>query len=454
MGLVTNQIVNMHNKNVTRRVVSVVASLLVSLVLPSDAFSQDEQEIGRLFDSVVREQFVMLEDDRAAQALAEVGSQLVKATGRSDLGFRFKIINDPVPNAFSSPGGYVYVTTGLLDGLNTREELAAILGPEIAHVLSRHQMSVFESARTKKKWVRRGMYAFQYLALWGGMFAPPLMGMGQLAGAWAGSGISTASLGVLGHALSPLLTSSPGITGTDETDLANQIAALYRQRQQAFGQGRLEDYKRLDDELRKLEQSRDRLVAQIKTIAPQYADVKYPEPVKVPEIPLAPSEVLLRYEVTESRTFAWLVRSGNIVKSVEIPIGREELDGLVRQYAGPFTGIERYSELDRFDPSVGKRLHDLLMEEVLVAVKPQETVVIVPDEVLETLPFEALVTDISPDLTKRAGPYGAYYTGLTYVGDEYATSYYYSATALAKIRTQKKQEKASKTLNASNGFSA
>ena len=52
--------------------------------------------------------------------------------------FRFFLVDDPSPNAFALPGGYVYVTRGLLPLLQTEDELAGVMAHEIIHVAERH----------------------------------------------------------------------------------------------------------------------------------------------------------------------------------------------------------------------------------------------------------------------------------------------------------------------------
>lgn len=68
----------------------------------------------------------------------EVGQRLAQQTGRGDLTWRFTVVDSPEVDAFSLPGGYVYVTRGLLAYLNTEAELASVLCHEMGHVAARH----------------------------------------------------------------------------------------------------------------------------------------------------------------------------------------------------------------------------------------------------------------------------------------------------------------------------
>lgn len=78
--------------------------------------------------------------DPAVNALVtRVGSRIAAATGRSDLPWEFKVIDDPqTVNAFALPGGKVAVYTGILPITRDDAGLAAVLGHEVSHVMARH----------------------------------------------------------------------------------------------------------------------------------------------------------------------------------------------------------------------------------------------------------------------------------------------------------------------------
>jgi len=68
----------------------------------------------------------------------QVSGRLARSAERSDVAWGFNIADDTEPNAFALPGGWVYVTRGLLALTNSEDELAGVLGHEMAHVLQRH----------------------------------------------------------------------------------------------------------------------------------------------------------------------------------------------------------------------------------------------------------------------------------------------------------------------------
>ncbi len=69
----------------------------------------------------------------------EIGQRVAKNTERPDVTYRFTLLDSPVVNAFALPGGYVYVTRGILAIANDEDELASVLAHEIGHVTARHQ---------------------------------------------------------------------------------------------------------------------------------------------------------------------------------------------------------------------------------------------------------------------------------------------------------------------------
>jgi predicted Zn-dependent protease len=78
-------------------------------------------------------------DDVALAAYVDtIGNRLARASERPDLQWHFTVLDDPMINAFAMPGGYIYVTRGILAHLNSEAQLAGVLGHEIGHVTARH----------------------------------------------------------------------------------------------------------------------------------------------------------------------------------------------------------------------------------------------------------------------------------------------------------------------------
>jgi predicted Zn-dependent protease len=106
----------------------------------------DEIELGRANDPKIREQFGTY-DDAALQAYVQrVGERVAAHSHRPELVYRFAVLDTPDVNAFALPGGYIYITRGILVYLNSEAELAAVLGHEIGHVTARHSVRQYSAA--------------------------------------------------------------------------------------------------------------------------------------------------------------------------------------------------------------------------------------------------------------------------------------------------------------------
>jgi predicted Zn-dependent protease len=84
-------------------------------------------------------------DAAATQRVNLIGKSLTRYCDRQELDFKFGILNSDTINAFSAPGGYVFITKGLYDLVGADDdELAGVLGHEITHVTQRHALKIIE----------------------------------------------------------------------------------------------------------------------------------------------------------------------------------------------------------------------------------------------------------------------------------------------------------------------
>ncbi len=107
-------------------------SMLVSLS------EQDEIALGKQEHRKIVAQFGLYRDEALQSYITRVGERIAAHSSRAELAFHFTILDDPLVNAFALPGGYVYITRGMLAHMNSESELAAVLGHEIAHVTEKH----------------------------------------------------------------------------------------------------------------------------------------------------------------------------------------------------------------------------------------------------------------------------------------------------------------------------
>src|SRR4029078_1386260 len=78
------------------------------------------------------------DDQQIAAYVNEVGQRAAKASQRPELTYTFTVLDSDEINAFTTGGGYVYITRGIMNYLNNEAELEAVLGHEIGHVCARH----------------------------------------------------------------------------------------------------------------------------------------------------------------------------------------------------------------------------------------------------------------------------------------------------------------------------
>ncbi len=102
-------------------------------------------KIGREADPEILKQFGYYEGPDLQNYVAQVGDRLV-ATSDTRFSFQFKVVDHPVINAMALPGGFVYVTRGMLAQLNEEAQLAGILGHEMTHVNARHGAKLLTKA--------------------------------------------------------------------------------------------------------------------------------------------------------------------------------------------------------------------------------------------------------------------------------------------------------------------
>lgn len=109
----------------------------------------EEREItlGRNSSAQIAQQFGGLYPDRELQAyINEVGQRLVQLSDRKQITYEFQVVDSPIMNAFALPGGYIYITRGLLAELENEAQLASVLGHELGHVCARHSATQLSEA--------------------------------------------------------------------------------------------------------------------------------------------------------------------------------------------------------------------------------------------------------------------------------------------------------------------
>jgi predicted Zn-dependent protease len=97
-----------------------------------------EIQMGRESDPQIAASFGLVEDPELQAYVSGLGLRLAAVSERPSLPWTFRVVDDPIVNAFALPGGFIYVSRGILAHFDSEAELAGVLGHEIGHVTARH----------------------------------------------------------------------------------------------------------------------------------------------------------------------------------------------------------------------------------------------------------------------------------------------------------------------------
>jgi len=131
----------------------------------------ESQEIamGQEADKEVAASYGLYPDDALQQYIQSLGTRIASKTERPNLPWTFRVVDDSAVNAFATPGGFVYVTRGIMPYLNSEAELATILGHEIGHVTARHAVTQMSQQQLAQIGLIAGSVLSSQVAQFGGL---------------------------------------------------------------------------------------------------------------------------------------------------------------------------------------------------------------------------------------------------------------------------------------------
>ena len=97
-----------------------------------------EIAIGKDADPQIVAEYGLYDDPKLAAYVERIGQEIVRVSHRPNLKYTFRVVDSPIVNAFALPGGYVYITRGILAHFNSEAEMAGVVGHEVGHVTARH----------------------------------------------------------------------------------------------------------------------------------------------------------------------------------------------------------------------------------------------------------------------------------------------------------------------------
>jgi predicted Zn-dependent protease len=102
---------------------------------------QQELALGTQYhQQLMAQQYDEYDDPELQEYVSRLGQQLARESHRPDIDYTFTLVDSPQVNAFALPGGYVYITRGIMAYFNSEAELAGVLGHELGHVTARHSV--------------------------------------------------------------------------------------------------------------------------------------------------------------------------------------------------------------------------------------------------------------------------------------------------------------------------
>jgi predicted Zn-dependent protease len=141
---------------------------------------EKEKEMGRRIVLQIEKQLEVIRDPSVKGYVESIGDRIVPQIGRTPYEFRYYVVRSPDPNAFAIPGGYIFLASGLVLMSSSEDEVAGVVGHEIAHIKARHIAQRIE--RSKK---------LNLMSI-AGLLAAVIMG-GKAGGAVAAGSVATSS---------------------------------------------------------------------------------------------------------------------------------------------------------------------------------------------------------------------------------------------------------------------
>ncbi|MEN8163699.1 MAG: M48 family metallopeptidase, partial [Acidobacteriota bacterium] len=120
---------------------------------------QQEVAMGLQYDKGVTAEFGLYPDEEWQSYIQEIGHTLAATSERPQLPWEFKVVDDDTVNAFAVPGGFIYMTRGILAHFNSEAQLATVMGHEIGHVTARHSVEQMSRAQLAQLGVGVAMVA-------------------------------------------------------------------------------------------------------------------------------------------------------------------------------------------------------------------------------------------------------------------------------------------------------
>ena len=110
----------------------------------------DEQEVAigkEIQQQLLSQQYDLYDNQQVQNYITNIGQELLTSNeGTRNIPYSFQVVASEEVNAFATPGGFVYVTTGLLQAADNQAQLASVVAHEIAHIEKKHSIKALKQA--------------------------------------------------------------------------------------------------------------------------------------------------------------------------------------------------------------------------------------------------------------------------------------------------------------------
>jgi predicted Zn-dependent protease len=111
-------------------------------------YSTDKEvQMGQAIAREAVKQLKLTDDPLVQKRVEDIGKKIAAVCDRKEISYHFYVVNEKDINAFSLPGGYVFVYKGLVDKVDNDDELAGVIGHEVGHIVARHSIKRLQGSQ-------------------------------------------------------------------------------------------------------------------------------------------------------------------------------------------------------------------------------------------------------------------------------------------------------------------
>jgi CHAT domain-containing protein len=216
----------------------------------------------------------------------------------------------------------------------------------------------------------------------------------------------------------------PSDVRKEEEEILNKVSSAHMAYFLASTQYQISEAEldKMEEAWKSAMEKKETFIKELRKNYPLYAVLRYPEVFRLGQLAIREGETLIVYTVGLDWTYAWILKrnrgQNEILKFIRLPVKTYDIEKLIRKFLTPFRNV-RY---EQFDLTVPIELFRAVLKPALEEIPPSKQLIIIPDGILNVVPFEALITEV------RGGDKGQ--QTQHFLCDKFYISYYPSTTIL------------------------